>query len=244
MRLVIDIGNTRTKIAVFSSSTLFLVEVYDNITVDDIKNIIKRFPTIRKSIYSSVADADSVKTEIQDYLKQNTKLINMNQDLSYPIINHYLSPKTLGKDRLAGVIGAKSLFAEDDCLVIDSGTCITIDFIDKSNNYYGGSISPGIKMKYKALNTFTESLPLINEKFQKEDIIGTDTQGSINSGVLNGTIMELQGFIRYYSSNYPDIKILFTGGDSRYLQSYFKKNTILEEHLVLLGLNIILDTNA
>lgn len=244
MRLVIDIGNTRAKVAVFSSRTLFLVESYGTISLNDIKNIIDRFPTIRKSIYSSVADTDNEKRDIIEYLKQKTKLVNMNEDLSFPITNHYLSPKTLGKDRLAGVIGAKSLFSEDDCLVIDSGTCITIDFIDKESNYYGGSISPGINMKYKSLNTFTESLPLINDKFQKEDIIGANTQGSIKSGVLNGTIMELEGFVRYYSSIYPDIKILFTGGDAKYLQTYFKENTILEEHLVLLGLNIILDTNA
>ncbi|HHT04044.1 MAG TPA: type III pantothenate kinase [Bacteroidales bacterium] len=244
MRLVIDIGNTRAKVAVFSSRTLFLVESYDKISLNDIKNTIERFPTIRKSIYSSVANTDQEIEDIKDYLEQKTKLIIMNENLTFPIINHYLSPKTLGKDRLAGVIGAKGLFSDDDCLVIDSGSCITVDFIDKESNYYGGSISPGINMKYKALNTFTESLPLINDKFEKQDITGADTEGSIKSGVLNGTLMEIEGYIKYYCSNYPDIKILFTGGDARYLQSNFKENTILEEHLVLLGLNIILDTNA
>ena len=108
MRLVIDIGNTRAKVAVFSSRTLFLVESYDKISLNDIKNTIERFPTIRKSIYSSVANTDQEIEDIKDYLEQKTKLIIMNENLTFPIINHYLSPKTLGKDRLAGEIGRAS----------------------------------------------------------------------------------------------------------------------------------------
>ncbi|MFA7131813.1 MAG: type III pantothenate kinase [Bacteroidales bacterium] len=242
MRLVIDIGNTRAKAAVFSSRTMVFVESYNSISLNDIKNIIEKFPTIKKSIYSSVSN--NYNEDIQDYLNHKTQFINTEKELFYPINNKYLSPKTLGKDRLAGVIGAKSLFSDNDCLVIDAGTCITIDFIDKENNYYGGSISPGINMKYRALNTFTGFLPLIIDKFKNEDIIGTNTQGSIKSGVLNGTIMEIEGFLRHYSLIHPELKILFTGGDAKYLQTYFKEITILEEHLVLLGLNIILDTNA
>ena len=244
MRLVIDIGNTRAKIGVFSSKTMVFLESFNKLSLDDIKVIIDRFPSIDKSIFSSVSDKENKKKEIQDYLNSKTNLVNMSQDLFFSIHSHYLSPKTLGKDRLAGVIGAKALFEEDNYLVIDAGTCITIDFIDKENNYFGGSISPGINMKYKSLNTFTDSLPLLSHKYQKEDMLGVDTQSSIMSGVVNGTIMELKGFINYYSSIYLDLKILFTGGDGKFLQTYFKENTILEEHLVLLGLNIILDTNA
>lgn len=244
MRLVIDFGNTRAKIAVFSGRTLFLVESFDDIKLNDVKGLVDRFPTIKKVIFSSVAIIDEEKQDIQNYLEKNFRFINMNDELSFPIINHYHTPKTLGKDRLAGIIGAKNLFPEDNCLVIDAGSCITIDFIDSEGNYYGGSISAGINMKYKALNTFTGSLPLINDKFQKEEIIGLDTQSSIKSGVINGTIMEIEGFIKHYCSKYSDLKILFTGGDAKFLQNYFKENTILEEHLVLSGLNIILDTNA
>lgn len=244
MRLVIDIGNTRTKIAVFSGRTMFFVEAFEKIEIIDIEEIINQFPTIKKVIFSSVGVVDKDKKEIKEFLEQRFVFIEMSNDLYLPITNHYLTPITLGNDRIAGVIGANSLFPEDDCLVIDAGSCITLDLIDKLGNYYGGSISAGINMKYKALNTFTDSLPLIENKFKEENIVGTDTQSSIRSGVINGTIMELKGFMEYYMKKYPDLKILFTGGDAHYLHTYFKENTILEEHLVLSGLNIILDTNA
>ncbi len=244
MRLVIDIGNTRTKIAVFSGRTMFFVEAFETIGITDIEEIINQFPTIKKVIFSSVSFIDKDKDEIKEFLKQRFRFIEMNNELSLPINNNYLTPRTLGNDRIAGVIGANALFSENNCLVIDAGTCITLDLIDKTGNYHGGSISPGINMKYKALNTFTDSLPLIEDKFKEENIVGNDTQSSIRSGIINGTVMELKGFIAYYIKEYTDLKILFTGGDAHYLHSYFKENTILEEHLVLSGLNIILDTNA
>jgi len=244
MRLVIDIGNTRTKIAVFSGRTLFFVQAFEKIGITDIEEIINQFPTIKKVIFSSVSFIDKDKDEIKEFLKQRFRFIEMSNELSLPINNNYLTPRTLGNDRIAGVIGANALFSDNDCLVIDAGTCITLDLIDKTGNYYGGSISPGINMKYKALNTFTESLPLIDDKFKMEDIVGNNTQSSIISGVINGTVMEIKGFIAYYKKKYPELKILFTGGDAHFLHNYFKENTILEEHLVLSGLNIILDTNA
>lgn len=244
MRLVIDIGNTRTKIAVFSGRTMFFVQAFENIGIDDIEKLINQFPTIKKVIFSSVGFVDKDKDEIKEFLKQRFSFIEMNNDISLPINNNYLTPLTLGNDRIAGVIGANNLFPENDCLVIDAGTCITLDLIDKIGNYYGGSISPGINMKYKALNTFTDSLPLIDDKFKVENIIGNDTRSSIISGVINGTLMEIKGFIAYYKKKYPELKILFTGGDANFLHNYFKENTVLEEHLVLFGLNIILDTNA
>lgn len=244
MRLVIDIGNTRTKIAVFSGRTMFFVQAFENIGIDDIEKLINQFPTIKKVIFSSVGFVDKDKDEIKEFLKQRFRFIEMNNDISLPINNNYLTPLTLGNDRIAGVIGANNLFPENDCLVIDAGTCITLDLIDKTGNYYGGSISPGINMKYKALNTFTGSLPLIDDKFKVENIVGNDTKSSIISGVINGTLMEIKGFIAYYKKKYPGLKILFTGGDANFLHNYFKENTVLEEHLVLFGLNIILDTNA
>lgn len=244
MRLVIDIGNTRTKIAVFSGRTMFFVQAFENIGIDDIEKLINQFPTIKKVIFSSVGFVDKDKDEIKEFLKQRFSFIEMNNNISLPINNNYLTPLTLGNDRIAGVIGANNLFPENDCLVIDAGTCITLDLIDKIGNYYGGSISPGINMKYKALNTFTDSLPLIDDKFKVENIIGNDTRSSIISGVINGTLMEIKGFIAYYKKKYPELKILFTGGDANFLHNYFKENTVLEEHLVLFGLNIILDTNA
>ncbi|HBN06694.1 MAG TPA: pantothenate kinase [Bacteroidales bacterium] len=241
MKLVIDVGNTRTKIAVFSKANIFFYKAYNNLMNNDIEEILTNFPDVKRAIFSTVGQTMN---ELKDYLNQKITLIDFHTELKLPINNHYLSIKTLGKDRLAGVIGANGLFPNNNCLVIDAGSCITIDLIDKEKNYYGGSISLGLNMKYKALNTFTVSLPLLNDNFCEEKLIGVNTESSIRSGVLNGTIMELKGFIDYYTKEYSDLKIIFTGGDSKILQSYFKEKTILEEHLVLMGLNIILDTNA
>ena len=241
MKLVIDVGNTRTKIAVFSKANIFFYKAYNNLMNNDIEEILTNFPDVKRAIFSTVGQTMN---ELKDYLSQKITLIDFHTELKLPINNHYLSIKTLGKDRLAGVIGANGLFPNNNCLVIDAGSCITIDLIDKEKNYYGGSISLGLNMKYKALNTFTVSLPLLNDNFCEEKLIGVNTESSIRSGVLNGTIMELKGFIDYYTKEYSDLKIIFTGGDSKILQSYFKEKTILEEHLVLMGLNIILDTNA
>lgn len=243
MRLIIDIGNTRTKVAVFEKHNMLFMEYFNDICVSDIRKIINNYPLVSKVIYSSVGNTEKGKEEMKEFLKNKYFFIEMNKDLLIPINNLYKSPKTLGKDRLAAVVAAYNLFPKKNCLIIDAGTCITIDFIDNDKNYLGGSISLGINMKYNALHTFTESLPLIDDKFDKRDIIGYDTKSSICSGVLNGTIMELKGFIDYYTNKYSDLKIIFTGGDGKILQNYFKENTEIEEHLVLYGLNIILETN-
>jgi type III pantothenate kinase len=243
MRLTIDIGNTRTKVAVFEKHNMLFMDSYNDICISDIKKIISNYPLISKVIYSSVGFIVKKKDEIKDFLKSSYFFIEMSNELILPINNQYKSPKTLGKDRLAAVVAAYNLFPNNNCLVIDAGTCITIDFIDKDKNYLGGSISLGINMKYNALHTFTQSLPLIDDKCNNKDIIGYDTKSSICSGVLNGTVMELKGFIDYYTNRYSGLKIIFTGGDAKILQNYFKENTQIKEHLVLYGLNIILETN-
>ncbi|MEA4966856.1 MAG: type III pantothenate kinase, partial [Bacteroidaceae bacterium] len=160
MKLVIDIGNTRTKIAVFSEASIVFYRAYSSVMINDIEEVLTNFPDVKKAIFSTVGKTNN---ELKDYLSKKITLIDFHTELKMPINNYYLSTKTLGKDRLAGVVGACSLFPNNNCLVIDAGTCITIDLIDKDTNYYGGSISLGLNMKYKALNTFTVSLPLIKD---------------------------------------------------------------------------------
>ncbi|MDD2529839.1 MAG: type III pantothenate kinase [Bacteroidales bacterium] len=241
MNLVVDIGNTRTKIGVFHNRDIVYYEAFYNITAKDIEKVLLNFPNTNKSIISSVG---KLNTEFKDFLHTRLLVLEFNNQLKVPITNKYTTISTLGKDRLAGVVGVRELFPNTNCLVIDAGSCITIDLIDNKGVYYGGSISPGINMKYKALNTFTSSLPLLIDNFLNQEIIGNSTDSSIISGVMNGTVMELKGFIDYYTNRYSDLKVIFTGGDSKILQNYFLENTLLEEQLVLLGLNIILDTNA
>jgi type III pantothenate kinase len=164
------------------------------------------------------------------------------QNTSLPIINKYRTPETLGKDRLAGVVGAQHLLPACDILVIDAGTAITYDFITSSGEFIGGSISPGIAMRYKALNTYTDRLPLLNY-YDNAKLIGDDTSTSIFSGVLNGAVAEMEGIIQQYREVYPGIKIILTGGDHNYFDKRLKIKTFAAPNLVLEGLNLILDFN-
>jgi len=160
-----------------------------------------------------------------------------------PITLNYKTLETLGKDRIALAVAAAQLYPHKNVLIIDAGTCITYDFIDKHKEYQGGSISPGIQMRFKALNTFTDKLPLINPTDNVE-LLGKSTSESISSGVMNGVYSEIDGIIDKYKINFPDIEVILTGGDIIYFDKKLKNNIFANSNLVLKGLNMILDYNA
>ena len=133
-------------------------------------------------------------------------------------------------------------------LSVDAGTCIKYDFVNAQNQYLGGGISPGIEMRFKSLNQFTDRLPLISYKhFDK--LIGDNTEDSILSGVMNGVVQEVKGIIQRYEQQYPDIKVVFTGGYLKFFEKSFsigtkgKTNIFADSFLVLKGLNEILNFN-
>jgi type III pantothenate kinase len=159
-----------------------------------------------------------------------------------PVTNFYKTPDTLGKDRLAGIVAAHSLYVKENVLVIDAGTCITYDLITTKGEYYGGSISPGLNMRFKALHTFTEKLPLVS-LLNFEELIGTDTNTSILSGVINGLIAETDAIIERYKELYSALKIIICGGDAQFLVDRLKNSIFAVPELVLIGLNEILDYN-
>ncbi|MFD2148184.1 type III pantothenate kinase [Mucilaginibacter antarcticus] len=158
------------------------------------------------------------------------------------INNHYKTPHTLGLDRLAAVTGANYLYPQQNNLVIDGGTCITYDFIDAGANYFGGSISPGLNMRYKALNYYTAVLPVVNQDKNFADDAGDDTETAIKSGVQNGIKHELMGFIDSYAKHSPQLNIILTGGDGIFFDTLLKNSIFApyiknEPYLVLKGLN-------
>ncbi len=146
-------------------------------------------------------------------------------------------------DRLAGVCGAIELFKETDTLVIDAGTCITYDFVDKQKNYFGGSISPGLKMRFKAVHTFTAKLPLVDSA-NAVGLIGDSTESSIQSGVINGMIAEIEGIIMRYQDKYPGLRVILCGGDTAFFENKLKASIFAAPDLVLIGLNSILIYNV
>ncbi|MDP9078056.1 MAG: type III pantothenate kinase [Bacteroidota bacterium] len=244
MELVIDIGNTFTKIAVFDNNQLLHTEHYQPADSGIINKILTDYP-IKRAIISSVKKD---REEWQGLLAQKVKLIYFSAGMTSGITNHYLTPNTLGLDRLAAVIGVYHLYPGKDNLVIDGGTCITYDWVDAAGNYFGGSISPGLNMRYKALNNYTAGLPLINadETFNAKG--GDSTAAAILSGVQNGIKYELEGFIESYKNSEKELNIVLTGGDSIFFDSLLKNSIFapcikIEPHLVLKGLNAAIQTN-
>lgn len=241
MKLVIDIGNTLAKIAVLSKSDIIDLVSIETISIRDIEKLLDTYPGITTGIVASVREIDP---DFVSFLNSKLKCIQLNELTLLPFSNKYKTPASLGYDRIAAVAGASGIFPENNLLVINAGTCITYDLITSENEYLGGSISPGIQMRFAALHTFTEKLPLIKPEFDaKIEIIGNDTETSILSGVLNGVLNEVDGIIDRYKNQFPDLKIIVSGGDYKYFDKNLKNNIFATPNIVLKGLNRIHDFN-
>ena len=169
-------------------------------------------------------------------------MILINYKTSLPIKSLYKTPKTLGNDRIALVTAANFLYKNKDVIIIDAGTCITIDFLNKNAEYLGGRISPGLSMRFRSLNTFTDKLPL-NKLEKSTSFFGNDTDSAINSGVQRGVLSELDQIIYEYNELNPNAIVILCGGDAFYLQKELKSTIFVNQNLVLIGLNEILDYN-
>ena len=241
MKLVIDIGNTLSKVAVFDGADIVELNTTKKISVEYFQNLLKSLQDIQSSIIAHVADIDE---QIINYLASVLNLMVLSETTPLPFVNKYETPLSLGYDRIAAVAGASSIFPNQNVLVIDAGSCITYDFIKSGKEYMGGGISPGLKMRFSALNTFTGKLPLINSDLEKSvRLIGTDTKKSILSGVQNGILHEVDGIIDSYKMLFPGIKIVLSGGNYKYFDKTLKNNIFATPNIVLRGLNRILDFN-
>ena len=237
LKLIIDIGNTNTKIALFDDKKITALETINHCTFKEVDNFVGN-NKIEKSIISSVKKQNDEIDKIAYFFNS----IILNTKLKVPILNLYKSKKTLGNDRLASIVGASYLYSKKNILVLDLGTCLTSDFITSKKEYIGGRISPGIDLRLKALNTFTDNLPLI-KKEKTYQFIGNTTKSSIISGVQSGIIAEIKLIIDEFKNKYPDIIFILTGGDCFFFEKELKNTIFAEPNLVLIGLNEILDYN-
>jgi type III pantothenate kinase len=235
MNLVIDIGNTLIKLAIFNGNELIQSFTEEQINEQTIDALIQKH-NIKNGILSSVGATDESLLKKYNFL-QLTHLTPL------PLAINYKTPETLGLDRIAAVVGAKTIYGNTDTLVMDLGTCITYDFLTAKNEYLGGSIAPGFNMRFKALNHFTDKLPLINFNSNSLKLIGNTTESSITSGVYNGMKNEILGTINSYISQYESLKIVVTGGDINLFDLEPKNRIFADEFLVLKGLNEILNYN-
>jgi type III pantothenate kinase len=235
--IVLDIGNTSIKYGIFEGDAL----VKQGYCQEEEFPIELLQPTYEHAIVATVAGNTQ---SLKDRLSVQGKLLELSAQTALPVVNNYKTPETLGVDRIAAAVGAHYFFKNHNCLVFDAGTCITHEFITKEGVYQGGGIAPGLAMKFKALHTFTKRLPLIEQISDEYSLTGQTTEESILSGVLNGTIAELNGIIDQYSAKGSDLVVILCGGDAGFFESKLKGRIFVIPELVLIGLHRILIYNV
>jgi type III pantothenate kinase len=237
MNLIVDVGNTSTKVAIFNQQQLIKKSTFlDN------ESLQKYLPTVVAD-HCLISSVRIGAEEISNWISPHTRKFVLSHTLSLPIKNLYDTPTTLGVDRIAASCGAVSAFPNKNVLVIDAGTCITYDFTNSAGEYLGGAISPGLHMRFRALNTFTAKLPLVKPTLTPE-LVGSSTETSIQSGVINGIIAEMDGLILGYQEKYSDLKVILCGGDTSFFENRLKATIFASPDLVLFGLNSVLIHNV
>lgn len=243
MNLIIDAGNTKIKWAVYQNGQLLekqIGSVWDDF---DLSVLLSSFPEISKCMLSSTrAEWPQLESVMQAH---SISLFRLNHQMSLPIRLVYDTPETLGLDRIAGAAGAQHTFPGENVLIIDAGTAITYDVLSSEGLFLGGNISPGIEIRFRSLNRYTDNLPLVefNEKFDLDrvDLLGSSTEGAIQAGVQNGILYEITSYINTLINKYNGLRVILTGGTAEYFVKKLKKTIFVDPNLVLKGLNHILE---
>jgi len=223
MNLCIDIGNTRTKVAVFDQDEAVYFKAKKKWLVADFKKLISKH-AIDASIISTVKKS---RPSFFNYLNRNTSLIEFTHKTPVPISNKYGTPKTLGRDRLAAAIGAYASFPKKNNAIIDIGTCVKYDYIDKNGVYFGGNIAPGVEMRLKAMHHFTAALPSIKHK-QPKNLLGLSTGEAMNNGAVLGVVFEIESFIRRLKAEKGSINVILTGGAASFFGEIVKSKIFVD----------------
>jgi type III pantothenate kinase len=237
MNLVIDYGNSAAKVGIFDHQNL--MEKHGFTDKEKLRHFLKNSGGENVIISSVKEDAH----EIASWVTKANRTFILGKSLPLPVVNLYATPATLGVDRLAGVCGAQQIFPLQNCLVVDAGTCITYDFLDKEGQYHGGGIGPGLTMRFQAVHTFTAKLPLVSAK-EHAPLIGNSTESCIQSGVVNGLLSEMEGIIEKYNRKFEGLRVILCGGDARFFENQLKASIFASPELVLIGLNSILNHNV
>jgi type III pantothenate kinase len=239
MNLIADIGNTSIKLAIFNKNEKVSITRFDDITVEILKDQLYMHK-VSKAIVSSVRD---IPADIFDSLQKRVPFVHyLSHNSRFPFKIEYETPESLGMDRVAGIAGAYNIVKGNNVLLIDAGTAVTFDLlIDKK--FIGGNISPGIEMRFRALNKFTGKLPLLM-KSEKYTSPGKNTSDAIIAGVQTGLIFEINEYIRTFSKKHKKLKIIITGGDGEFLSKSIDYEHSYQPDIVIEGLNYILEYNA
>ncbi len=237
MNLILDIGNTLAKVALIQDQETIFSKSYKELTLMDLDAILSSYSP-QKAIASIVG---KIRPELINLIQSRVTTIILDPSTPIPLKNQYSTPETLGYDRIAVAVGANSLYPSKNVLIIDAGTAITYDLVTSDSVYLGGAISPGISLRFSALNSHTAKLPLL-EKTGNYPLIGKSTNECILSGVLNGVIAEIDAYIDNVKNTYP-VETVLTGGDSNFLVDKLKNSIFVNQNLLTIGLNMILEFN-
>jgi len=241
--LCFDFGNTRLKCAVFNNSSIKEIILLDNDNDDTLESLVKKYQP-QKTILSSVIEHN---INLEKILSASTRFHKLSHQTKLPFTTPVGKPETIGADRLALCAAAVYFHPQKNNLVIGLGSCITYNFINKYNQFLGGSISPGMEMRFRSLQTFTATLPLIQPDpiaiGWNFPLIGYDTKTNILSGVLLGMAKEIDGIIDAYAEKFSNFNVLLTGGDAAYFARHLKSKIFADPDLIFKGLYAISEYN-
>ena len=233
-----DFGNTRLKAAIFNDKALTELRVLDNDKPAIIQSLLNEFKP-EKTILSSVIHHNKA---IEGLLAQQSKFHHLGPKSLINFTTPVGKPETIGADRLALVAAAVDLYPQQHNLIISLGTCITYNFVNIAHEFIGGSISPGMQMRFRAMHEQTALLPLI-EPSKEFSLVGYDTKTNLLSGVILGMAAEIDGIIAAYEEKYGNFNVLLTGGDISYFVPHIKKRIFADQNLIYKGLYAICEKN-
>lgn len=242
MNLAIDIGNTLAKLAVIDDGQVVDFQKTEKIDSAFVEKILEENPEIEAAIIVSTGEYETAWEQMLE--KRMKRFIRFGAETPIPIENGYATPQTLGLDRLAAAVAANALYPNSNVLIVDFGTAITVDFVSAEGRFLGGNISPGAATRFRALHHFTKRLPLCELDEESVQLLGNSTRTAIESGVVNGIVYEIEGYIRDLQQRYNNLRIIFTGGESDFFAKRLKNTIFATYDLVAYGLNRILEYNA
>lgn len=240
MNLIVDIGNSVIKLAVAVQGKVIDMVRAESWSDDATLSFFRHYEKFDRGIVASVR-SEKVPSWLNDMVTHG--ILFFDHSTPVPIVNGYETPYSLGLDRLAAAVGANNIYPKSNVLVVDCGTAITIDLVSAEGVFVGGNISLGLRTRFKALSTFTSKLPLVDIS-DEIPLLGKNTVDAIRAGVLNGAIFELNSYLEVLTPQYPELKVLFTGGDAFFFDGKLKNPIFVVPNLVVLGLNRILEHNV
>ena len=240
MNLVVDIGNTLLKLAVFDGGRLGAQQCVGELREETFAGLLGGARAARAVVASTRGEAPAI---VEAVRRHTDYLLEFTPATPVPIGNAYLTPATLGRDRLAAAVGAATLYPGRNALIVDFGTAVTLDFVSADGVFRGGCISPGMAMRFRALHEYTAALPLCDATDSAE-LLGRTTDEAVRLGVMNSLAFEIEGYIARMQGEIEDLCVIFTGGDTNFFAKRIKNTIFANCNLVFWGLNRILEYNA